>query len=453
MTSGNFISIAIGDIIINRAERQRRDLPELSVLADSISRLGLIHPIVITRDMVLVAGECRLEATRSLGWSHINCQYVDDLEPSVARAIELEENVKREKLEWLDEVEAVLEYHELRLSEDSEWTQERTANALGFKINSVTERMLVAREARTGNKMVTGAPRLSTAIGIVRRAESRKDDEALAALGPRTKISPETSIPDSILCADFNEWAGTYVGPRFNFIHCDFPYGINANKFNQGSASAHGGYSDTEQDYWRLVTTLVANEDRLFGESAHIMFWFSMDYYTETLAFFEKHSSFRLATKPLIWTKSDNVGILPDPERGPRQIYETCLFGSRGDRKIVRPTSNSVAFPSQRDEHMSIKPEGMLAQFFRMFVDTNTIMLDPTCGSGGALRAGETLNASHVVGLEANPDFAARANIALNKARSLRKANGNAAATNGTQQDSRIIPAERGDQSTVEDAV
>ena len=123
--------------------------------------------------------------------------------------------------------------------------------------------------------------------------------------------------------------------------------------------------------------------------------------------------------------KSDNVGILPDPERGPRRIYETCFFGSRGDRKIVRPTSNSVFSPSQRDEHMSIKPETMLTNFFRMFVDSNTIMLDPTAGSGGALRAAEGLGASHVIGLERMEEFAARANAALRKSRQVRKANEN----------------------------
>jgi hypothetical protein len=275
--------------------------------------------------------------------------------------------------------------------------------------------------------MVLDSPRFSTARGIVQRAESRKDDEALAAISRRAAVpaGEDTTVPDSILCEDFRLWGPRYDGPRFNYIHCDFPYGVGADKFNQGSASLHGGYSDTEDDYWELLITLAANLDRLVAPSAHIMFWFSMHYYQETLAFFEKNTDFRIDPFPLIWTKSDNVGILPDPERGPRRIYETCLFGSRGDRKVVRPTSNSVWSASQRDEHMSIKPEAMLAQFFRMFVDANTIMLDPTCGSGGALRAAESLSASHVVGLERNPDFAARANTALNKARALRRQNEN----------------------------
>jgi ParB/RepB/Spo0J family partition protein len=423
MTSGNFVSISIGDIIVNRSERQRRELPNIDTLADSINRLQLIHPIVITRDRVLVAGERRLEACRTLGWTHINCQYLDDLEPEIARAIELEENIKRENLPWQDEARAVLEYHELRSAERPDWTQAETALALGLKQPTVAEKIQVARELLAGNEMVAEAPRYSTAKGIVRRAESRKDEEALLAL---TKRAPSANggateeTPDSILCADFNEWATGYEGPRFNFIHCDFPYGIGADRFNQGSATSHGGYSDTERDYWTLCSTLAHNLDRLATESCHIMFWFSMHFYADTLKFFAEHTDFRIDPFPLIWTKSDNVGILPDPERGPRRIYETCLFGSRGDRKVVRPTSNSVSSPSQRDEHMSIKPEAMLGQFFRMFVDSNTIMLDPTCGSGGALRAAESLAASHVVGLERDEEFARRANVALNKSRQMR---------------------------------
>lgn len=125
--------------------------------------------------------------------------------------------------------------------------------------------------------------------------------------------------------------------------------------------------------------------------------------------------------------KSNNVGILPDPTRGPRRIYETCFFGSRGDRQVVRPVSNAVFSPSQRDQHMSIKPEAMLQSFFRMFVDSNTSMLDPTAGSGGALCASEGLGAAYVIGLERDLEFAARANAALRKSRLARKANADSA--------------------------
>jgi ParB/RepB/Spo0J family partition protein len=416
VTSGNFTSLSIGAIHVDREARQRKELPNIPVLADSIKHHGLIHPIVVDRENKLIAGERRLEACRSLGWTHITCQYVDELDALAARAIELEENVKREALPWQDEVKAIQEYHELRASEEPTWTQEDTATALSIAPQTVATKIAVAKELVAGNAMVAEAPRYSTARGIVRRAEERRDEEALAAVSVRPKVSTasESAEPiETILCADFHQWARSYDGPRFNFLHCDFPYGIGANNFNQGSATLHGGYSDTEEDYWRLCCTVAENIDRLCSESCHIMFWFSMHYYQRTLAFFAENTDFVLDPFPLIWMKSDNVGILPDPERGPRRIYETCLFGSRGDRKIVRPVSNSVYAPSQRDDHMSIKPEAMLANLFRMFVDQNTLMLDPTAGSGGALRAAHGLGARHVLGLERDPEFARRANAAF----------------------------------------
>jgi DNA modification methylase len=114
--------------------------------------------------------------------------------------------------------------------------------------------------------------------------------------------------------------------------------------------------------------------------------------------------------KPLIWAKPDNKGILPDWRRGPRQIYETALFGSRGDRLIVRAKSNLVPAPTdQSEDHLSVKPIAVLHEFFEMFVDKSTRMLDPTCGSGTALRAAEALDAAYVLGIEVDKEFAERA--------------------------------------------
>lgn len=424
MTSGAFHSLRVSDIKVIREERQRRELTGIAELAESIARIGLINPITVSRENVLIAGERRLEAIRSLGYDLIACQYVDEDATDHHRTIELEENVKRHGIEWKDECRAVLEYHELRLSEIPEWTQEDTAAALGMTQASISDKIIVGRELIAGNERVASAPRYSTAKGIVERQAARKDEKALAELRETIKAPADIDgpkDPESIINTDFNAWAPAYTGPKFNFIHCDFPYGINADKFNQGAAPLHGGYADDEDTYWRLLDTLATNSDRLLSESCHIMFWFSMHFYQRTLDFFHERTDFIIDPFPLIWHKSDNVGIIPDPQRGPRRIYETCLFGSRGDRKIVRAVSNTLSLPTVRDQHMSIKPQPMLAKFFEMFVDGHTVMLDPTCGSGSSVRAAELLGAAHVIGLERDTEFAEGARRALTAARNARK--------------------------------
>src|SRR5262245_9408023 len=156
------------------------------------------------------------------------------------------------------------------------------------------------------------------------------------------------------------------------------------------------------------------------------MFWFAMRkgskrLYEMTCTRLER-MGWDINPLPLIWMKTDGAGIIPDPERGPRQIYETCFLGSRGDRKIVRAVANAYGAPTVRDQHMSEKPEPMLRHFFGMLVDENTVMLDPTCGSGSALRAAESLGAKYVLGLEIDPEFAARARDALTRSRRLKQA-------------------------------
>lgn len=61
--------IPLDKIVID--ERIRRDLGDLKPLAESIRERGLLHPIVLTPDMHLVAGQRRIEAVRLLGWDEI----------------------------------------------------------------------------------------------------------------------------------------------------------------------------------------------------------------------------------------------------------------------------------------------------------------------------------------------------------------------------------------------
>lgn len=51
--------------------RHRHDLGDLDTLAASIDRYGLLQPITITPDGVLVCGARRLAAIRQLGWDTV----------------------------------------------------------------------------------------------------------------------------------------------------------------------------------------------------------------------------------------------------------------------------------------------------------------------------------------------------------------------------------------------
>jgi hypothetical protein len=52
-------------------ERHRRDLGDIDGLAASMEILGLLHPIVVTPEGLLICGERRLRAATLLGWKMI----------------------------------------------------------------------------------------------------------------------------------------------------------------------------------------------------------------------------------------------------------------------------------------------------------------------------------------------------------------------------------------------
>lgn len=411
--SGEFESVSIDKIVVVERIR-KKPLTELQrqELKNSIDRLGLIHPPVVTREFTLVAGENRLNACAALGWSHIPIQWSDTLAPRELLSIEIEENVKRVDLDWKDKCDALLKFHTMHVEDDSTWTASDTAEAIGYSPPFVTEQLSVARELAAGNEMVSSAPKYSVAKGITVRTKERAAADELSAIG-LLEEAPQSTDKSPILVADFLEWAPAYTGAPFNFLHCDFPYGIDADTFNQGAGAAFGGYKDTFAHYAALCDTLDQHKEALLGTSAHIIFWYSMKHHQWTL---ERLRAMGLWVDeyPLVWHKSDNKGTLPRPDMGPRRVYEVAFLCSWGERKIIRPVSNVFSGPTQRTgEHMSEKSEDMLAHFFRMVCDDGTRLLDPTAGSGSAIRASLRLGVRSALGLELNPEFAEAARRAL----------------------------------------
>lgn len=411
MTSGKFKSLPLSMVTVNRTDRQRRELTGIDELAESIHRIGLINPIVVNEEGVLVTGERRFTACKQLGWTSIPVQFTFELSDYELQTIELEENVKRVDLPWQDQCLAIARFHKLKSDNEPDWNQEKSAQALGLVPSVISKHLSVAAEM--GNEKVASADKFSVARNIVERNTERKKTSALAAADSALSSvlgdddpRPAPVIP--ILNCDFHAFQEAYDGPRYNLIHCDFPYGINvADSPRQNSAIADH-YNDSADTYWLLCTRLARAMDNLVAESAHLIFWFSMEKYEPTKSTLQE-MGWQINPFPLIWHKSDNAGVAPDPQRTPRRTYETAFFCSRGDRKLtqVGARSNSFAFPGNRTDaiHVSEKPRPVLLHFLSMVCDEYSLMFDPTCGSGNALKIGLELKANSVLGLELSEEF------------------------------------------------
>src|SRR5215467_9350044 len=282
--------------------------------------------------------------------------------------------------------------------------QEQDLVSMGMiKINGI---WTTDPNSRTELKGIT--PLSPLAPIVIDGREGREGRKASISLGDLAADIQHTS---------FLEWAPSYNGSRFNFIHVDFPYGA-VEVGPQMRGNEHTIYEDSPDIYMNLLNCFADNLDRFFSVSGWIMFWYSERLGRETRDLFKyKAPSLEIQTHPLIWLHSDNSGISSEYKWRPRHIYDTALLMHRGDMPLVRLKSDAHASPSSREIHPSTKPEAMLRYFFEMFVDDQTSLFDPTCGGGSALRAAESLGAKRVMGLELSWEYCEAARLALKDSR------------------------------------
>lgn len=430
--------IDIALVWVKRDSRQRRKLEDDPSLQASIRRVGLINPIVVTKDYQLVAGERRWMACKAIGKQTIAVRWAEDLSADELKVIELEENIKRKDLSWQDTTRAIADLHYLYGKNNPAWNQKATAEALSVDPGHISNTLLVA--AHLKDPRVAKATTATEARNLIRRrneraSESEINDLAVFARGvfssspdqrsgeelglpfPPPKPEPEVqpawhraSVERAVLKANFLDWAPKYEGTTFNLVHCDFPYGVNV--FNGAGQfkpeDQEGAYSDEAAEYWTLLQCLIDNIDRLLSPASHLMFWLSPkpEIVSMTLRFFSS-TNLEFYPFPLVWHKSDNSGIVGDSQRWLRHTYEGALLAYRGKRPLVRTVADSYSGPGDRRLHPSAKPEPMLRHFFAALVDENTRFLDPTCGAASSLRAAESLGClpENVLGLEIEERF------------------------------------------------
>lgn len=445
LLSNKYKQLPPQDIIVPKG-RQRQEDFDTSDLEPSVAARGIYNPIIITQGLELVAGERRLRTALKLGLATVPVRFDGDLSPLERKIVELEENERRKDLFWKDQVRAITQLHglygQLAEAEGKDWSLTKTAEMLFYTQPTISKMMRVAQDL--DSPRIAEAPGLAAAYNILSRLDERRIGDAMSSIteaglemaeapakaalqaaqrgGSTGQALPATpKIPDpseTILQENFIQWAEAYTGTKFNFVHCDFPFGVNLFEGEQGGKNKWTGYDDDPNVYWQLIRAFCKHRDRFMAASAHLMFWFSMDFYSETLELFSKLApELRFHPKPLIWHKTDNVGVLADPKRWPRHIYETALIASRENRPIIQATSDVYGAPTNKEHHPSTKPEPMLRYFMQMFVDEHTTMLDPTCGSGAAVRAAESRGAKATLGLELSAEHCQNARSALRQFR------------------------------------
>ncbi len=191
------MALPIADIIVR--DRHRRDMGDLDALARNIAELGLLQPIVITPDNVLIAGARRLAACKRMDLTEIPVHVVDV--DSIARG-ELAENTHRKDFtpSEMVAIAATVEQYERdharkrmtlgKIATGSERgkTRDKIAAPLGISGKTLEKAKAVveAAEAEPGNfkTLLDDMDRTGSIDGAFRRLRNAQQAQAIRAEPP-----------------------------------------------------------------------------------------------------------------------------------------------------------------------------------------------------------------------------------------------------------------------------
>jgi len=350
----NVDSLQLDDIIVK--DRVRKDFGDIDELANSIKEVGLIQPIVVTRDYKLIAGERRLRALRKLGLAVLihagHFVFNDEVDDLKLKAMEIEENVKRKELSWQEAVIAkrrllliMQQIHGVARAGYPSRSDTLGITSAGFGINKLAA-LLGESNAQTSKdielaELIEAVPQLAKAE--TKEAARRQASLAIlvaGALQTQAQNPTKTEQKWTLFEGDFVNNVNSCEPESIDFVITDPPYGedtqgmgpnskqLLATSFDDSLASTRALYMDMASASWRVL-----REDRFAS------FFFGFTVYQDLVSSL-LCVGFKVDLTPLIWVKNTVINTTPYTRYG--RSYEPILIARKGEPKLMRPSQRDV---------------------------------------------------------------------------------------------------------------
>lgn len=402
--------------------RQRKKIKEKSLkdLALSIQELGQIHPGLCYLNEegkpTLIVGERRLRACQllDLPYKYILKEEVTD--KLLLRQIELEENLQREDLEWIEEVEAKKELHELYQLRYGLTTQgakgghklSDTAKHLGESDGLVSGDIELALWAEEIPE-VAEAKNKTTAKKIVDRL--KKGVKRRVALKEALRESPkesEENSPEQISSQILLEYDKKCLLGRmedvlekrpfdlevsFDIVLFDPPWGVNYDTVSK-STGASENFEDDSDMFLTQFPKWINLLYKSMSENSHLYMFFGIVNHNFVYDILEQEG-FQVNRIPLIWHKK-GTHRTRNPEVWPGRCYEPIAFARKGKKLLFRQGAPDIIetpspTPNIKQEHPSAKHPDIYIELLKRSAAPGDFVLDPMAGSGMSAIACEYL--------------------------------------------------------------
>jgi DNA modification methylase/ParB-like chromosome segregation protein Spo0J len=347
--------LSIDQVVVG--DRVRKDFGNLDELCDSIRAVGLIQPIVITRELQLIAGERRLRALRKIGVAVLPHGklfiYNDEQDKLKLQAMEIEENVKRKELSWQEAViakkkllEVLQQIHGVARPGYPSRSDTLGITSPGFGINKLAA-LLGESNAQTSKdielaNLIESVPQLARAE--TKEAARRQASLAIAVAGAiqqQAKNPPKTEQKWSLYEGDFIINAvNSCEANSADLVIVDPPYGADTSGMGPNSKILLAKpFKDSLVPTNVLLSHLAEQSFRVLRPNTFACFFFDFILYNDLIQQLDGWG-FTVDIVPLIWIKNTVINTSPYTRYG--RSYEPILLARKGEPKLMRPSQRDV---------------------------------------------------------------------------------------------------------------
>ena len=380
------MKLPIEQIIIPR-ERLREDNGDLEALAESLTKYGLLQPVILDKSNNLVAGFRRYSAARLCGWSEVEVIYQGELTELQAREIELEENFARKDMTLAERIKSITELDRLKRDSDPNWTQEQTGAVVGIPRQRVNEALQLGKMSELFPELLD-AKNLSQALSWM---------QAKAGLAVR-RLNVEgsadyTDLEPKIILGDSVEVIKSLPDGFIDAVITDPPFGIDYDKRSEGEVGSLSAYVDDKDSYLRLLS-MAPDLYRVIKPNGWLIWFLGISWYERARDTF-RAAGFTVDELPVVWDRSGGRTFTTRPDRYFTRGYDLALHCLKGNPQIVqRGKSNVLRIDpvTQSERELLVeRPVELYAELIRRLTLPGEIVADFFCGSGSCPAAAASL--------------------------------------------------------------
>lgn len=332
------------DELIEYDKNPRNNDDAVDAVAESIKEFGFKVPVIVDKNMVVVAGHTRLKACRKLGIQSVPCIIADDLNEEQIKAFRLADNKVSELADWDFEL----------LGVELDEIMDIDMSVFGFDMTDEEPEPEIVEDDFSEE--------------VAEEATAKIGD--IYQLGRHRLMCGDSSVEENIDIL--------LNGENADLLFTDPPYGIKASKGFSGS----GGFSGKGEpiprrqydDEWDNETPSKDTFNILlsFSEKAII---FGGNFFTDKIP---------QSNHWIVWNKHNTMPTFGDAELAWTNI-------KRNSVKLYDFTYNGLIGKEKERFHPTQKPVKLIAQILQDYTEKNDTVLDVFGGSGSTLIACEQL--------------------------------------------------------------